>query len=94
MSGIHSKYEYSYKKAAILISNFCHKTDNAFDLFDKPKLRKVSSKLMEAIDKINCNYGGRTVFYASRGEAQGWLPKSNMKSVSYTSNWKDVIKVS
>ena len=85
--------EYSYKKAGILINDFCPKTNNAFDLFDKPKLREVSSKLMAAIDKINNDYGGRTIFYASSGTTQEWLPKSSMKSASYTSNWQDIIKV-
>ncbi len=83
---------YSYKKAGILISDFCPKTTQAFDLFDKPLLRESSSKLMNVIDKINYNYGKRAVFYASCGITQEWLPKSNMKSPSYTSNWNELIK--
>lgn len=87
------KKDFSYKKAGILLTDFCPKTNQAFDLFDKPKLRERDLRLMNAIDKINNTSGRRTIFYASSGITQEWLPKSNMKSASYTSNWKDLIQV-
>jgi len=85
------KPDFSYKKAGILLNDFCLKTTKAFDLFDKPQLREEGSKLMTVIDKINHTYGRQTVFYASSGTAQQWLPKSSMKSASYTSNWDELI---
>ena len=85
------KPDFSYKKAGILLNDFCPKTNQAFDLFDKPQLRKMSSKLMNVMDKINNSYGRRTIFYASSGTTQQWLPKSSMRSASYTSNWDELI---
>ena len=85
------KPDFSYKKAGILLNDFCPKTNHAFDLFDKPQLREMSSKLMNVMDKINNSYGRRTIFYASSGTTQQWLPKSSMRSASYTSNWNELI---
>ena len=86
------KEEYSYKKAGILINDFCLKTNIELSLFDQQQLNKNSSKLTKVIDKINRIHGKNTIFYASCGTNQEWLPKSHMKSPSYTSNWNDIVR--
>ena len=48
---------------------------------------------MSVIDKLNNQYGKRTLFYGSSGVNQEWLPKSNMRSASYTGNWGDIVRV-
>jgi DNA polymerase V len=86
------KSEYVYKKAGIILTDLSPKTNKRYDLFDLPMLRERNSKLMHAIDKINLNYGRGTIFYASCGIKQTWLPKSKSRSGGYTSNWDEVIR--
>ncbi|KKB96505.1 hypothetical protein SZ25_00411 [Candidatus Arcanobacter lacustris] len=48
---------------------------------------------MGALDQINQTYGRRTIFIASTGITHNWLPKSNMKSNAYISNWNEIVRV-
>jgi hypothetical protein len=41
---------------------------------------------------INNDYGRGTVFYASCGIKQTWLPKNHSRSGGYTSNWDEIIR--
>jgi DNA polymerase V len=84
--------EYSYKKAGILLYDLRPKTTKALDLFDKRNIKR-STCLMDALDQINQTYGSRTIFIASTGVSHSWLPKSNMKSNAYVSDWNEIERV-
>ncbi|KKB96336.1 DNA polymerase IV [Candidatus Arcanobacter lacustris] len=84
--------DYSYKKAGILLYDLQAKSTKSIDLFDKRNIKRDTS-LMNALDQINQNYGRRTIFIASTGISHSWLPKSNMKSDGYVSNWNEIVRV-
>ncbi len=82
---------FAYKKAGVLLCDFCAKTSKPFNLFDKSEVKAANSKLSATLDSINMIYGSRTIYYASSGVNQVWMPQRNMKSGAHTSKWNEII---
>lgn len=83
---------YAYKKAGILLYNIVDEKKvqgNLFDTADREKYKR----LMRTIDAINFR-GGCPVRWATEGTEQPWRTKFNHKSERYTTNWKELVKVS
>ncbi|MBR4037809.1 MAG: Y-family DNA polymerase [Tidjanibacter sp.] len=80
-----------YKKAGIVLSNFCPRDQIQADLFDtKDHLR--SAKLMKAIDTINATHGAGRI-HAATQSTEGIKMSRKRLSPSYTSSWNDIIVV-
>lgn len=62
---------------------------NMFDQGQKSHLNKAS----EVLDKLNRHYGKGTVRIAGEGYTKSWGMKRQFLSRPYTTNWKDIIKV-
>ena len=52
-----------------------------------------SKQLMSAIDNINLKMGKESIKLASEGFKRPWKMKQDSKSLSYTSNWDELIAV-
>ena len=59
------------------------------DMF-APQMKSVNSKLFEAVDKLNNKLGRRALTPLTEGLNKKWLPKRNMASPNYTTNWNDI----
>ena len=59
------------------------------DMF-APQMKSTNSKLFEAVDKLNNKLGRRALTPLSEGLNKKWLPKCNMASPNYTTNWNDI----
>ncbi len=64
-------------------------------LFDV-KDRKRSKKLMQSLDIINTKMGSGTLKYAAAGLShnQKWKTVFQKRSLSYTTNWNQLLEVS
>ncbi len=77
---------YLYHKVGIMLTDFSPAQQNLQSLFDT-KDRSKMAKITEFLDKVNKDYGERSLFYASSGVARPWQMKRNLKSPHYTTEW-------
>lgn len=64
------------------------------DLFSQTQISRKSEDLMIAMDKINHKMGKESIKLASEGFKRPWKMRQENKSPSYTTNWKDILKIS
>lgn len=80
---------YQYKKAGVLFNDL-HKPDeaqlNMFLKADDPK----SARLMQALDKVNHEYGRNTLSLAAAGIKPSWSLRANFHSPRYTTRWDEL----
>ena len=55
--------------------------------------RDVSESIMKSMDLINSRYGNSTLKIASEGVENKWKIKREKLTPSYTTNFKDIIRV-
>ena len=77
-----------YKKSGVVFWGLGNQAVQ-LDLF-APKPTATNSKLFEAVDKINAKFGKRALIPLSEGLEKKWLPKRNMASPNYTTDWNDI----
>lgn len=91
LAGLDSIYKigFEYKKAGVILSEFCDSTSYQGDLFcDSPT--DDEPELMKALDVINARYGRGTIKISQDGSTQKWKTKQERKSPDYTTNWSDL----
>jgi DNA polymerase V len=54
----------------------------------------ANPELMKCLDKINNRYGQGTLILGGEGQSESWQMKRNFLSPQYTSNWRDIPKIS
>lgn len=82
-----------YKKAGIILSDFCSSSYIQLNPFEAiPDLTK-QSKAMETLDKINFKMGRNKLFFAASGTKHAWKPRLEKKSPSYTTNWHELLTI-
>ena len=82
---------YKYQKAGISLSKIVPRKKYQPSLFNKKEKQEKSDNLMMILDKINTKMGRKILVVASEGITQPWKMKQNNKSLSYTTDWHDLI---
>lgn len=85
---------YNYAKAGVMLSELVPVEGIQTDLFSKNQAPLKSEGLMAAMDKINRKMGKESIKLASEGFKRPWKMRQENKSPSYTTNWKDILKIS
>jgi DNA polymerase V len=85
------KTGYAYKKAGVIIMDFCPENQVQHSLFENsnPKHKAV----MEVLDKINASLGQKKVKLATQDLDRVWKMKQEKLSPRYTTRLADVIEV-
>jgi len=82
-----------YKKAGILLSDFCSSSHIQLSPFESiPDLEKQCNA-MKTLDKINFKMGRNKLFFAASGIKHSWQPKREKKSPAYTTNWHEILTI-
>ena len=85
------KNNYQYKKAGVLLSGLCDKSEIQETLFEKNY--NQNSDLMSAIDAINYRYGRDTLQMASECKVGNWKQKRENCTRNYTTQIDRLILV-
>lgn len=81
---------YEYKKAGIMLGGIVPQDQVQLNLFTASSDYTQNKALMEAIDKINADWGRGTVKFAAEGTEQAWKMKRENLSRRFTTNWKEI----
>jgi len=86
---------YLYKKAGVMFKHLYPENQIQADLFNYIDFKR-SKKLMQTLDNVNKKMGSDTLKYAATGltNNQKWKTVFKRRSPSYTTNWKQLVKVS
>ncbi|HOY88057.1 MAG: Y-family DNA polymerase [Methylotenera sp.] len=87
------KSGYNYAKAGVMLSELVPAAGCQTDLFSTQALPLASTKLMTVMDSINKKMGKESIKLASEGFKRPWKMKQGNKSLSYTSNWDELMTV-
>ncbi|WP_047533467.1 Y-family DNA polymerase [Methylotenera sp. N17] len=88
------KPNYNYAKAGVMLGELVPAQGVQSDMFSVVHTSAKSANLMQAMDAINRKMGKESIKLASEGFTRPWKMKQENKSPSYTTNWKDIVKVS
>lgn len=83
---------YAYKKAGVMLMALCPSNQVPVDLFsgfDEPDTQRAKN-LMATLDEINIRMGRGTIRSAGEGIQKSWAMRSDNKSKSYTTDWKQL----
>lgn len=83
---------FSYKKAGVMLMDFCQENAIQGNLFDRVDRVKQKS-LMNVLDNVNDRYGRNTLKFAVMGDGQAWKIKQERLSPCYTTRMSDFPKV-
>jgi len=81
-----------YKKAGVIFFGLESSSEAATDFFSAAEQTK-SDRLYAAIDRINQQFGKKTIFHAGEGIARPWAMKRDHLSPCYTTNWNQLPEV-
>lgn len=84
---------YQYKKAGVYLTKFQEDNYLQPSLFAKNFYGKKKRSLMKAIDAVNRNFGGDTLYFAAAGVKRSWKGKSQKRSRRYTTKLEEVLSV-
>jgi len=79
-----------YKKAGVILMDIAPDTFRQNDLFFSDPSAQNTTRLMVMLDKINQQMGKNTLFWAAQGIKRLWEMRSDNKSPSYTTDWKNI----
>lgn len=79
----------SYYKIGVGVMSLVSDRQRQQDLFSEPD----NPALMQAIDKLNVQFGRDSIFLAAQGTTQEWAMKRNFLSPQYTTKLKDLPRV-
>lgn len=80
-----------YQKTGIILCDLMSEKLQQADLFCEQ--RADNESVMKTIDSINRRFGSHRVFLAAEGIKPDWVVKSTKKSPCYTTNWKELKRV-
>ena len=85
---------FKYKKAGVMLTLLSNKGLRQATLFDEPKARARSAKLMATMDSINREFGRGSVRTGASGVSQRWAMRMERRSPRYTTRWDELPVVS
>ena len=56
-------------------------------------LRCTSSRLMDALDRVNRTFGRQTLRFASEAIGEQWRTRARLRSPAYTTRWNELPRV-
>lgn len=86
------KNDVPYKKVGILMADLVNAEIEQIDLF-APEKNVDIELLQSSIDKINAKAGKGKILIGRTESDSKWKPKSELRSPSYTTRWKDLVTV-
>ena len=81
-----------YKKAGVVLLDLVDARTVQADLWTSPDLPR-SLRLMQAMDKLNAVYGRETLSLASSGRKVAWALRAEKRSLRYTTDWNELLRV-
>ncbi len=85
------KQGYSYKKAGVIVQDFTPESVIQTSLFENRNERHIP--LMQAIDKINSQFGQHVIRLASQDTKRIWKMRQEKLSPRYTTKLSDIITI-
>jgi DNA polymerase V len=82
----------AYVKCGVILAELSPEGQAQAGLFDRPDTER-SSRLMQAMDRINADLGRGTLVYAGSGLARDWKATASMESPHFTTDWRQVLRV-
>lgn len=82
---------FEYKKAGVIVQDFTPNNQLQSNLFDNRNEKHIP--LMEAIDKLNSQFGQQKIRLASQDKKRVWKMKQERLSPRYTTNIDDIILI-
>lgn len=82
-----------YKKAGVLLGDFCDEESKPLDLFTSDRPSEKKEKAMKTLDEINTHFDKEAVGFAAQGIKKEWKSKPGRVSLKYTTNWADLLRV-
>ena len=82
-----------YKKAGVLLSDFCDEETKPLDLFTADSYSEKKEKAMKTLDEINIHFDKEAVSFAAQGIKKRWKSKPGHVSPKYTTDWADLLRV-
>lgn len=83
---------YQYKKAGVMLLDLAPNSIAQGSLFDAPRERENSVRVMAALDALNQRFGRDSVHLGSAGLAPRWAMRSENKTPYYTTRWDELPK--
>jgi DNA polymerase V len=81
-----------YQKAGVMLMDLVPNEGRQDDLFGYSQEDDKSTRLMEALDRINQKYTRGTIKLASEGIDKAWAMRRDYKSPSYCGDWSELPK--
>jgi DNA polymerase V len=81
---------YRYKKAGVMLTLLSDKQARQASIFDNLVVTQRSTKLMAALDTINCDHGHGMVRSGVSGFTQCWAMRNENRSPRYTTRWDEL----
>jgi DNA polymerase V len=81
----------AYVKCGVILAELSPQDQAQTGLFDRLDTAR-SSRLMEALDRINANFGRGPLVYAGSG-SRDWKGAASMESNHFTPDWRQVLRV-
>lgn len=83
-----------YKKSGVILHHILPETEIQGNLFDEITNRSERLNLMKTIDRLNRNFGPRTVQLAVENDGdQQWKSKCDHRSPNYLTNLKEILTI-
>ena len=81
---------FQYKKAGVMLMNLAPGAIRQGTLFDAPREREKSVRVMAALDALNQRFGRDAVHLGSAGLAPRWAMRAENKTPCYTTRWDEL----
>ncbi len=82
---------YSYHKAGVMLMDLSEGAICQGSLFIDEGRRERAGQLMDAIDRLNRQFGAGTVRWAAEGLQQGWRMRAEWRSPRFTTRWDELV---
>jgi DNA polymerase V len=82
---------YSYKKAGVILLDIAPEMPHQLNLFENSNPKHKA--LMEAIDRINNDYGSHKIMLAAQDPARRWKMNQEKLSPRYTTKLDEIINI-
>ncbi len=83
---------FRYKKAGVLVTEIVSDTARQQNLFERPDWSR-DDRVSAVLDKINHQFGRRTIQFAAEGLQPEWATRFDHLSPRYTTCWDELLEV-
>lgn len=85
---------FGYKKAGVLLSDFCDEEISQLDLITPNPSSEKKLRAMEMLDKVNARYDKPAIRFAAEGiERHPWQSLRENSSPKFTTSWHELLRV-